>query len=81
MGIKTDLVVTVKTLGKLITTKRQEDATNRNLKVLVLKVNILLSMLHLAQPNAIVSKILRIMLQMEPALKNILAVLVQRGRY
>ena len=76
-----NLVVTVKTLGKLITTKRQEDATNRNLKVLVRKVNILLSMLHLAQPNAIVSKILRIMLQMEPALKNILAVLVQRGRY
>ena len=75
------LVVTVKTLGKLITTKRQEDATNRNLKVLVLKVNILLSMLHLAQPNAIVLKTLHIILQMEPALKNILVVLVQRGRY
>ena len=75
------LVVTAKTLGKLITTKRQEDATNRNLKVLVLKVNILLSMLHLAQPNAIVLKTLHIILQMEPALKNILVVLVQRGRY
>ena len=76
-----DLVVTAKTLGKLITTKRQEDATNRNLKVLVLKVNILLSMLHLAQPNAIVSKILHIILQMEPAWKNTPVVLVQRGRY
>ena len=75
------LVVTAKTLGKLITTKRQEDATNRNLKVLVLKVNILLSMLHLAQLNAIVSKILHIILQMEPAWKNIPVVLVQRGRY
>ena len=76
-----DLDVIAKTLGKLITTKRQEDATNRNLKVLVLKVNILLSMLHLAQLNAIVSKILHIILQMEPAWKNILVVLVKRERY
>ena len=76
-----DLVVTAKTLGKLITTKRQEDATNRSLKGLVPKVNILLSMLHLAQLNAIVSKILHIILQMEPAWKNIPVVLVQRGRY
>ena len=78
---KMDPVVIARNLGKLITTKRLEDATNKNQKDLALKVNILLSMLLLVQLNATVSKILLIILQMEPALKNILVVLVRKERY
>ena len=75
-----DQVVIAKTPGKLIIIKRQEAAMNKNQKVLVPKGNILLSMLHPVQQNATVSKILLIILLMEPAWKSTHVVHVQRER-
>ena len=80
MVIRMDPVVIVRTPGKLTIIKRLGAATSKNQKDLVLKDNILLSMLHPVQQNATVSKILLIILLMEPAWKSILAVHVRRER-
>ena len=80
MVTRTDPVVIVKTPGKLTIIKRLEAAMNKNQKDLVLKDNILLSMLHPVQQNATVSKILLIILLMEPAWKSIHVVHVRRER-
>ena len=57
--------------GKLITMKKQLDATSRNLKGLVQKDNILLSILHPVARNVTVSKTLPLILKMGLVLKNI----------
>ena len=57
--------------GKLITMKKQLDATSRNLKGLVQKDNILLSILPPVARNVTVSKTLPLILKMELVLKNI----------
>ena len=80
MVTRTDPVVIVKTPGKLTIIKRLEAAMNKNQKDLVLKDNILLSMLHPVQQNATVSKILLIIQLMEPAWKSIHVVHVRRER-
>ena len=80
MAIKTALVATARSLGKLITIKRREDATNKNQKDLVPKVNILLLIQPLGQQNATVLKTLHLIPLMVPALKSIRVVLVRRGR-
>ena len=67
MVIKTGLVVTAKSLGKLITIKKREDATNKNQKDLVQKGNILLLIQPLGQQNATVLKTLHLIPLMAPA--------------
>ena len=65
------LAVIARSLGKRITTKRREDATNRNQKDLVQKDNILPSILPPVARNVIVSKTLPLILKMGLVLKNI----------
>lgn len=57
--------------GRLTTMKRQLDATSRNLKGLVQKDNILLSILPPVARNVTVSKTLPLILKMGRVLKNI----------
>jgi len=78
--IKTGLVATAKSLGKLIIIKRREDAMNRNQQDLVRKGNILLSTLPLAILSATVSKTLHLIQLMGPAWKSIRGVLVLKER-